>query len=188
MCRIAFACSLIALASGPSLATDRHGRSANSPEMGYTKTAAAHTASSQDAVVVTAPTLAAWSAKFSQTLSDAMRDPRSYGNEPSPEGWARVRFSCSDSGAPTGVELVQSSGDRRIDRAALEAVRRIKTMHPLAAGIKHDQRYVAELAFANSSDTLEHQLQSLRKRPMPRAGLGAAREITLLASPGRVGG
>lgn len=182
MLKIAIAASLAALASGTSLA-QHHGPSAGGGKSGaYTGAPVA------DTVTVNAPTLAAWSAGLSRSLSAAMRYPRFVTKLPPAEGLARVRFVCSDSGAPAGVELVQSSGDRRIDRAALDAVRRIKTLHPLPGGLAHDQRYVAALMFATSQESLARQLRTLREQSVARADKGPGGEIALVAAPGRVAG
>lgn len=142
------------------------------------------TGSAQQAdIVVQPPTTAAWSAVMARELERGMIYPRADFGRGEPEGVARVRFTCSDTGAPTGVTLWRSSGDRRIDQAALRAVGRIKTMHPLPAGVGHDQRYAALLVFARTEASRERQLRAVMAEPEMRrwAAMAKGRTLALVA-------
>lgn len=184
MFRIAFASSLLALASAPSLAQNHaHGTPA-----GRTALTDDGRAVGRSVSVIAVPTLSVWSNGLTRSLSAAMRYPRQFSNEQVAEGWARVSFKCSDSGAPVGMALLQSSGDLRVDRAALAAVRRIKTLHPLPDGIAPDQRYVAELVFAASPESNGRLIKSLRQQSAARVNRGPGQDIVLMASPNRVAG
>lgn len=169
----ALALSLVALASAPSLAQEHAGQ-------------ATHYNSSSGADG-RAPTLAGWSATLSRSLGAAMRYPHFFSNEVPADGTARVRFVCSPSGVPAGLELVRSSGNVRIDGAALAALRRIKTMHPLPLGVSPDQHYVAAIVFAASQESLDRQLRAIRKEQLAHRSAGSS-DIALLLTPGRVRG
>ena len=79
------------------------------------------------------------------------------------DGVAKVSFYCSEEGRPSRVTLFRSSGEYAFDRAALHAVSRIKTLHPLAAGIDHHQRYAAVVIFAATPGSLAATQQRLAK-------------------------
>lgn len=144
--------------------------------------APAATAAQED-VVVTAPTLEQWSAKMARELERNIDYPPPYHGRQYSEGVTRIRFACSETGAPAELSVLRSSGDRRLDKAALRAVGRIKTMHPLPAGITHDQRYAAVILFAASELSRDEQMRALMKEPETRrlaAGSGG-RQIALVA-------
>lgn len=116
-------------------------------------------ASAQEAsVTVTAPTLAAWSTKLSKALDRELYYPPEYNGE----GTVAVSFQCSDSGAPSSVAVLKSSGSKILDHAAMRAVRHVKSLHPLPAGLAHDQRYVALLLFAQTRESHDRQLKLLK--------------------------
>jgi TonB family protein len=107
-------------------------------------------------IVVTASprevALTNWSTRVQTNLQDQMQMPRVIGTNFSRDGLAEVSFVCSDSGKPEQVTLAKSSGSPRINRAALNAVRGITSLHPLPEGMKANQKVLAQLLFINSID------------------------------------
>lgn len=79
------------------------------------------------------------------------------------EGIVAVKFLCSETGAPSNIAVLQSSGSKRLDEAAMKAVGRIATLHPLPDGVTHEQKFVATVLFANDSQSYWRQLDSLRQ-------------------------
>ena len=107
-------------------------------------------------------TLAAWSARVEKALDRTLYYPAAMGGRLPGSGTVRVKFNCSDSGRPDKVSLYKSSGDRDLDRAAVAAVSRIASLHPLPDGMSHGQKYVATILFATSQDEYDQQLRVLR--------------------------
>ncbi|WNO54644.1 energy transducer TonB family protein [Stakelama saccharophila] len=107
----------------------------------------------RQSVLVTAPQpigLTQWDRIVQRRLSAKIRYPRILLNMPGRTGIARVKFNCSESGRPVNVALSEGSGNRMLDNAALSAVRRIDTLHPLPAGLPTDQRFEAIILFADT--------------------------------------
>jgi protein TonB len=109
-----------------------------------------------------APTLAAWSNRVFDDLGKVTKYPAGIGNLPTPEGVVAVKFNCSESGAPENVTLVEKSGNRDLDNATLRAVRRIATLHPLPAGMKHQQAIIIRVLYANSEQDTRRRLVKLQ--------------------------
>ena len=131
----------------------------------------------QSEIVVQLPTLARWSATISRELNRTLRYPRTDSGRVTPEGAAWVEFTCSEVGKPAGITVAHRSGSTALDRAAVAAVERIRTMHPLPVGIGHDQRYRAVIMFATSGSSLERQRRTALKDPR----LNGARSSGILA-------
>ncbi|UVO50126.1 TonB family protein [Sphingomonas sp. SUN019] len=103
-----------------------------------------------------------WSKRMTNVLESRMNYP-SYLTRATPrEGVVRVSFLCGDNGKPTAVTLRDSSGFREIDNAALRAVKQIPTLHPLAEGLDHGQRYQAVLLFAKDQSSYDRQVAAIR--------------------------
>lgn len=109
-----------------------------------------------------APTLAAWSNRVFDDLGKVTKYPAAIGNLPTPEGVVGIKFNCSESGAPENVTLVEKSGHRDLDNATLRAVRRIATLHPLPAGMKHQQAIIIRVLYANSEQDTRRRLAKLQ--------------------------
>lgn len=89
----------------------------------------------------------AWSVRVGQRIERRMRYPATLaGNIP---GVVDVTFMCAEDGRPARVALASSSGQGPLDRAGLKAVRGVRSLHPLPAGVDYDKRYKARLLFAN---------------------------------------
>ncbi|WP_174297722.1 energy transducer TonB family protein [Sphingomonas bacterium] len=107
-------------------------------------------------------TLVVWAKRVGQALDTQMARTRGPLGRERPSGVVRIKFNCSDSGRPSDVSVYRSSGNPWMDRAALQAVRQVATLHPLADGMSHRQRYVATLLFANSQDDLDRDMVKIR--------------------------
>lgn len=81
----------------------------------------------------------------------------------SPSGIASGKFNCSETGAPAGVALYKSSGFRELDRATVSAVRRVVSLHPLPAGLRHDQVYIVNVLFLNPVEDARRQITRMRR-------------------------
>lgn len=109
-------------------------------------------------VVKAPPTVEQWAANISRSLESSMDYPVTVGRAV-PFGAVRVSFACNENGVPKDVTLVEGSRFRSIDAAALRAIRKLKTLHPLPAAIASSQFYQADLFFARD----EHELHRMQK-------------------------
>ncbi|MFC4295715.1 energy transducer TonB [Novosphingobium tardum] len=83
-------------------------------------------------------------------------------SERTADGIVSVAFRCSDEGLPAALKVVRKSGDSRLDRAALRAISRVSTMHPLPVGVGPGQKFQANIIFASSQGEYDRQLRKLR--------------------------
>lgn len=141
--------------------------------------------SAQEEVLVRSPTVARWTTSLSRQLGRFMEYPRADYGLAFPEGTTWVDFTCSDDGRPANITVSQRSGSRNIDRAAVRAVERIQSLHPLPGGVDHSQRYRAVLIFAASQGEANRQLRVAMKDPRLQ-GRGPDRVLALVA-PAPVG-
>lgn len=122
----------------------------------------------QSSSIVTAeappPTLAAWSERVFRDIDKRLRVREGLGANRTPSGIAAVKFNCSETGAPADVGLYKSSGFRELDRATLSAVRKVVTLHPLPAGLSHDQVFVVRVLFSNPGEAAERQIAMMRRQ------------------------
>ena len=106
--------------------------------------------------------LAHWKQAVSREIERNLYYPRSFPGWDLPEGTVAVRFSTGEDGRPTGIELSRSSGHRRLDGAAMRAIRRISTLHPLPQGISETATLRANVIFASDETSLARQEKALR--------------------------
>ena len=109
-----------------------------------------------------AGTLAAWSTRVSAELDQKLPQPQMFPGQPSPSGVVVVKFGCSETGAPSDVAIVKSSGSRSLDWAAMQGIKRVG-LHPLPDGMAHGQRFQAAILFANSPEEARTLLIGMRK-------------------------
>lgn len=107
--------------------------------------------------------LTTWSARVMDDVTRGMRVRDDLGALGPSEGIVAVKFNCSESGAPAGVELMKSSGNREYDIATLRAVRRIASLHPLPTGLSHDQKYIIRVLFASSEYRAGQKIAQMRR-------------------------
>lgn len=96
-------------------------------------------------------TLAQWTQRVEQALDQQIAYPRFVAAQDL-SGTVRVKFNCSESGRPAKVGVDKSSGSGVLDRAAVQAVQRIVSLHPPPTGMRPDQKYVAVVMFGTSDD------------------------------------
>jgi len=92
-------------------------------------------------------TFKAWQVRVQRELANRLLYPAPILGRSAGSGIVRVKFNCSGSGRPDKVALAQSSGSHALDRAALSAVRRMASMHPLPSSFNHEQKYAALIYF-----------------------------------------
>ena len=102
----------------------------------------------QEITVVGQNDLQSWTTRVGQAIDQQMEFPRALGRQGYDEGIVDIGFKCSEDGKPSEVAVLSSSGSRRLDRAGMSAVQNVSSLHPLPAGISHDQAYRAKLLFA----------------------------------------
>ena len=123
---------------------------------------AANNPPKDNAIVVVSPSLEAWSAKVFKDLDQGLRYPSSLAGMPVHTGVVAVKFNCSETGAPAGIEIQKSSGHRDLDHATMRAVKRISTLHPLPTGLSNNQKYIVRVLFANSAEDLQRKSAEMR--------------------------
>ena len=128
-------------------------------------------------------TVSQWSARVGQSLDAQLVYPKPMGTAGYNQGLAKVGFRCAEDGRPGDVALIASSGSRDLDRAAMQAVRRIQTLHPLPDGITHDRSMQAWVAFAPDEDTLKQMTRAThRAAEMANARVEKDRQTQQVAS------
>lgn len=121
--------------------------------------------------VITAPsrpTVTTWSQNVAKQLDRHLVYPRAFGRSDYPEGTVSVRFSRGDDGKPASVEVLRSSGNRLIDRAALRAIAQIETLHPMPFAIRNDSTFQANIILAADEQSLARQQAVLRRHETKR--------------------
>lgn len=134
-------------------------------------------------MVITAasrPTVTQWSQKLERQLDQHLQYPQTFRPSDDAEGTVSVRFVCDGDGKPTAVALFRSSGNRRIDLAAMRAVALMDTLHPMPTRISHDARFQANIIFAADQPSLDRQQKALRQNEALRIARDNARERTIV--------
>lgn len=127
-------------------------------------------------------TVAQWSARVGQSLNAELVYPQPMGTSNYDEGLVKVGFRCAEDGRPGEVALVKSSGSHDLDRAAMRAVQRIQTLHPLPDGITRDRAMQAWIAFAPDEESLKQITRaSHREAQMANARIEKARQSQQVA-------
>lgn len=106
-------------------------------------------------------TIVKWAEHTSKLLDRSLARNRNWPAQT--EGVVAVKFLCSDTGAPSNIVLLQSSGSKRLDNVAMKAVGRIATLHPLPDGVSHNQKFVATILFAENQQSYWRQIDTLRQ-------------------------
>lgn len=131
-----------------------------------------------------------WTRRTGKLLSDQLRYPVILAGPQ--QGVVTVKFMCSDTGAPSHVALLKSSGSSRLDAAAIRGVSRIKTLHPLPTGLGPSQHYAATILFATDQGSYVRQIRQLENRQhegnqwFDQSGASVAMGIGLLGEDGRI--
>jgi protein TonB len=138
-----------------------------------------------------AVTFKTWAIRIQKELDRNLRYPSDLMGDYPRGGVVRVKFNCSDDGRPDKVTIARSSGNRLLDKAALHAVQRMASMHPLPASFAHDQKFAALIQFdgIGGPDGDLYQKKVLEEAARDNAWLdqpaiaraGTGREIVLAA-------
>lgn len=70
-------------------------------------------------------------------------------------GIVQVLFECGPDGKPTNISYYRKDNDQDVNRLAVRAVSKIRTMHPLPRGLSEDQQYMANIIIAR--DRFEYE-------------------------------
>lgn len=125
--------------------------------------------------------LPAWRDQVSRELSGHLRYPRAFGAAVQESGFVTVRFRCGEDGQPVDVAVARRSSSSGLNRAALLAVSRLRSLHPLPEGLARGQAFQANVVFATSQASLERQIALLRQAETARLAAGNKAEREVLA-------
>lgn len=110
--------------------------------------------SQTDNIVVTSGSIdeAAFVAKVSQDLDRQLRSA-SFFDDHAGEGITSVRFTRDENGEPADVTLHRASGTRSLDRIAMRAVSRLRSLDVVPRTVGADQVYQANIIFAGTESS-----------------------------------
>jgi TonB family protein len=103
-----------------------------------------------------------WSTRVVRHLTNGLVYPRIAGTSAFHEGFAKIVFYCGEDGKPSGVAVLQSSGARDLDRAAMMAVKRISTLHPLPEGLRAERGFQAWVLFSGDEESYARRMDALQ--------------------------
>lgn len=138
----------------------------------------------------TVPSLDHWRSSLAWRLSTAMVYPRSYPEWRAPEGTVSVHFTCDENGRPVSGALQESSGNARLDRAALRAVTAVRGLGPLPMQVAPGATIRANFIFATDVDSLHRQQVALvqREARLAASERQAGRQVVVLDIRNRIPG
>ena len=124
---------------------------------------ASATANSENDIVAVAPSASIdqWVATFSNRLDRSLRYPTAF-REPVLPGGVAVTFRSGADGEPDAIHVLRPSGNARLDRAAVSAIKRLKTLHPLPIGLNQNQVFQANIVFATDERSLAREAAALQ--------------------------
>jgi TonB family protein len=129
----------------------------------------------QRTFVVTGTSVAHWVDRVSQRISARLHAPVSVQPTELDSGSAAVTFRCDGTGRPTTVVLARRSGYPMLDQIALRTIRNMPSLGPLPASFATDQRFRANIIFAQTQADYDEQLTTLRREAATaRVAAGAA--------------
>jgi TonB family protein len=105
--------------------------------------------------------MARWRTIVSRRLDDNLRVPTFIADRMWSPGIAQVVFWAGDNGRPAGTTLVRRSGSPVLDAIAVSAVKRLRHLPPLPAGIDSSRRFRADIVFAQSDDDYRRAMKQL---------------------------
>lgn len=100
-------------------------------------------------------------------LGKAMRYPKRYGRADYGRDTVEISFALDASGRPIGASVARTSNNPFTDAAALEAVGRLGSLHPLPANIKGTSRLRAVLFFPSGEKASAGEAAVLRLKGAP---------------------
>jgi hypothetical protein len=128
----------------------------------------------QPEMTVTAnPSFNAWVDDASRSLDQALDRVNMARSE---TGITYVQFTCDESGKPQNIRTV-GGGRPFLARAGREAVRSIRTLHPMFEGAKPNQLVEAAIIVAANQEQLDSMLAKVKERAIDRNSKLAARGL-----------
>lgn len=112
------------------------------------------------------PEITGWVDRIEVQLDKALED--SAGPVRDSSGTVTLKFNCSENGKATNVSIAKSSGNRRVDRAAMRAVEMVESYHPLPRGLSHGQPIIAVVSYDTSIS--RHERNRVENRKIADAG------------------
>ena len=105
----------------------------------------------EDIVVIKSRSVDQMVAEVSNDLDRQLARSTRYISGPNGNGYAMVRFTAGSDGRPANVSIYRASGDFDSKRAALRAVKQIKSLRPLPAELDDGQQFLANIVIASDS-------------------------------------
>jgi TonB family protein len=104
-----------------------------------------------------------------------------------PEGTVTVTFSRGADGRPRDIALFEQTGNRRLVRAAIDAVARLDAIPPLPGAARVVR---ANLIYAATEESLERQSAALRQKEAVRIARDrdSGHRVAVLTSAPSIGG
>jgi len=129
-------------------------------------------------------TLDAWAGRLSQQISDNLTVPNLVGARSDVSGLVSVRFHCGPDGRPTALTITRRSGIREIDNAALRAIGKLNSLHPLPDEMTTGRSVRADIVFAQDQITLDRLSAKLNqeRRAFARSGTDHSADLALTVS------
>ncbi len=124
---------------------------------------ASSAASKDKSIVIQAPpTRVQWAGQVGRNLDAAIRYPQPLFGRQSEAGLVSVIFVADENGRASSARLLRSSKSRDLDRAAIDAIGRMKSMQPMPEDVVAGQRIRANIVFATNYRDYDRQLRLLR--------------------------
>ena len=83
-------------------------------------------------------------------------------------GIVQISFECGPDGKPTNIAYYRRDDDHDVNRLARNAVRKIRSLHPLPRGISEDQKYLANMIMADDMWEYEALSEELARSEQAR--------------------
>lgn len=129
----------------------------------------------------------AWLTHVSRQLDARLTYPQMLTtNSSQPAGAVSVRFVADQQGRPAALEVVRGSGTKALDRAAMRAVSKLNSLHPMPAAFNGNHLFRADIVFASSpseSAALARKLRQDNARRLLVRKPGDFKEIVLSINP-----
>jgi hypothetical protein len=140
----------------------------------------------QDMTVTANRSIDSWVQDASRSLDSALDRVDLSRSE---TGITYVRFNCDEEGTPQNVATVRMGGSKpNLARAGRNAVRKIRTLHPLFEGARPNQLVEAAIVVADDQDQLDRLLAEVNERARQQnarwAASGTANPVVSLAAAG----
>ncbi|HVF95352.1 MAG TPA: TonB family protein [Sphingomonas sp.] len=137
--------------------------------------------SKEKSIVIQAPpTRAQWAGQIGRNLDNAIRYPQPLFGRPADSGVVSVVFIADQNGRASAARLVRSSQSKELDKAALNAIARMKSMQPMPEDVTDGQRIRANILFATSYADYTKQMKLLRAETTRFATRSALDKDTLV--------